>query len=98
MEFDAIIEEQVDSWSEGSGFVQIVEPDEEDRLEFLFCYKEDGERQTPHLSVDPNRGGHVAEAVEMLAPLAEELTPDELRGLVDTLGEEKVKSLMRRRR
>ncbi|WP_254271009.1 hypothetical protein [Haloarcula marina] len=96
--YETLLEVTVDEWEEGRGVVQVVDPDDADGAELRFCYyNADGRFTNRPLSLSPDEDAveRTTEMVENLGYVARTFDPEEIRELVDTLGEDRVVDLAR---
>ncbi|MBX0324417.1 hypothetical protein EGH21_15415 [Halomicroarcula sp. F13] len=94
--YETLLEVELDEWEDGTGVLQVVKPDDADEAELRFCYYNDDGRFTNRpLSLVPDEDvvERTTEMVENLGYVARTFDPEEIRQLVDTLGEERVVEL-----
>ncbi|MDS0219872.1 hypothetical protein NDI54_00710 [Haloarcula sp. S1AR25-5A] len=91
--YETLLEVELDEWDSGYGVLQIVEPDNSDTAELRFCYfNENGKFTNRPLTLRPGEEtlDRTTRMVENLGYVARTFDPEEIRELVDTLGEERV--------
>ena len=95
MRYNTLLEQQVDTWEDGYGVVQIVSPEANDDTELRFCYYKKGEFVNRPLTLAPDAdvAEETAEVVTTMASLARTFTPGEIEALVAELGETQVLEL-----
>ncbi|MFB6223639.1 MAG: hypothetical protein ABEH86_08220 [Haloarcula sp.] len=91
--YETLLEVELDEWDSGYGVLQVVKPDYSETAELRFCYfNEDGKFTNRPLTLKPEEDtlDRTTRMVENLGYVARTFGPDEIRELVDTLGEERV--------
>ena len=95
MRYETLLEQRVDEWEDGYGVVQIVTPESSEENQLRYCYYKNDEFVNRPLTVSPSPevAERTSEVVETLSSLARTFTGDEIKTLVEELGEEKLLEL-----
>jgi len=91
--YETLLEVELAEWDAGHGALQIVKPGDTDEARLRFCYfNEDGKFTNRPLTLSPDEAtvDRTTEMVENLGYVARTFEPDEIRELVETLGEDRV--------
>lgn len=91
--YETLLEVEIDEWKDGYGVLQVVSEEAADENELRFCYyNAEGQFTNRPLTLSPEAAvvERTGEVLENLGYVARTLDPEEIRELVETLGEQQV--------